>query len=59
MTVEAKLLFFPGQADPGWWVLTLLKHFGLVWSIKHPQDLADRPELVALSQSPKQADVQS
>ncbi|PKM04986.1 MAG: acyl-CoA desaturase [Gammaproteobacteria bacterium HGW-Gammaproteobacteria-6] len=56
---SAKLGILPGQADPGWWVLTLLKHFGLVWSIKLPQDLADRPELAALSQPPKQADVQS
>lgn len=37
------------QVDPGWWVLVVLKKIGLVWDIKQPQDLPDRPELVTIA----------
>lgn len=30
---SARLGLFPGQPDPGWWVLSLLKKLGLVWDI--------------------------
>jgi len=43
---SAKLGLSKGQADPGWWVLTVLGNLGLVWDIKLPQDLDFRPELV-------------
>ena len=40
----------PDQVDPGWWVLMVLQKLGLVWNIKKPEDLAERPELIALHQ---------
>jgi fatty-acid desaturase len=45
---SARLGLFPGEWDPGWWVLTGLRRLGLVWRIRLPEDLAPRPELVAL-----------
>jgi len=30
---SARLGLFPGQADPGWWVLTSLRRLGLVWDV--------------------------
>lgn len=45
---SAKLGLYPGEWDPGWWMLSLLQRLGLVWGIRLPQDLAVRPELLAL-----------
>lgn len=45
---SAKLGLYKNEVDPGWWVLVTLKRFGLVWDIKLPEDLADRPELKSL-----------
>jgi fatty-acid desaturase len=48
---------FPGSArlglksdewDPGWWMLLAMRKVGLVWSLRLPEHLAHRPELVAL-----------
>lgn len=36
------------QTDPGWWILRLLEKIGMVWSIKTPENIAPRDELVAL-----------
>ncbi|MCB1228389.1 MAG: hypothetical protein KDK99_21460, partial [Verrucomicrobiales bacterium] len=36
------------QADPGWWALSLLKHWGLAWSLTEPIDLPPRPERISL-----------
>lgn len=30
---SARLGLFPGQPDPGWWVLSTLQRFGLVWDV--------------------------
>jgi len=44
---------FPGSArlglrfsefDPGWWALRAMQTFGLVWNLKQPEDLPERPE---------------
>ena len=40
------------QSDPGWWVLLLLKKYGLVWDLKTPDCLPIRPELRYLTKSP-------
>jgi stearoyl-CoA desaturase (delta-9 desaturase) len=48
---------FPGSArfglrasqfDPGWWTLVLMRAIGIVWNLKQPADLPERPELLAL-----------
>ncbi|CAN5285273.1 hypothetical protein BH11PSE11_BH11PSE11_07840 [soil metagenome] len=46
---SARLGFAPGEWDPGWWALTALRFAGLVWNLKLPCVLPDRPELVALN----------
>jgi len=45
---SARLGLYPGEWDPGWWMLSLLRRLGLVWGIRLPQDLPPRPELLAL-----------
>lgn len=45
---SAKLGIHKNQIDPGWWVLSQLSKCGLVWGIKLPQDLPERPELIAI-----------
>jgi stearoyl-CoA desaturase (delta-9 desaturase) len=45
---SALLGIHSNQSDPGWWVLRVLEKVGLVWSIKTPDDLPARPELVYL-----------
>lgn len=45
---SARLGLYPGEWDPGWWLLSLLRCLGLVWSIHLPQDLPARPELRVL-----------
>lgn len=47
---SARLGLRPSQPDPGWWVLCLLRSVGLVWNVKLPSDLPERPELVPMSQ---------
>lgn len=37
------------QSDPGWWMLIIMKQFGLVWDIKTPEDLAYREEISHIS----------
>lgn len=43
---SARLGLEQGQVDPGWWVLWTLSKLGLVWSIRLPQHLDERAELV-------------
>jgi stearoyl-CoA desaturase (delta-9 desaturase) len=45
---SARLGLFPGEWDPGWWVLLALRRAGLVWGVRLPADLPARPELEAL-----------
>ncbi|GHA94586.1 hypothetical protein GCM10009069_16910 [Algimonas arctica] len=33
---SARLGLFPGQPDPGWWVLQALRKMGLVWHVVEP-----------------------
>jgi len=48
---SARLGLHPGEWDPGWWVLMLLRRAGLVWDVRLPRDLPARPELEALRPS--------
>ena len=48
---SARLALAPGEWDPGWWVLLGLRRLGLVWAIRLPADLPNRPELVTISPS--------
>ncbi|MGK5045560.1 acyl-CoA desaturase [Janthinobacterium sp. GB4P2] len=52
---SAKLGLLPGEWDPGWWVLLLLRRMGLVSGLRLPQDLAPRPELRRLDRAGDQA----
>lgn len=45
---SARLGLYPGEWDPGWWMLALLHRWGLVWDITQAQDLPLRPERQAL-----------
>lgn len=42
---SARLGLFPGEWDPGWWVLCALRKLGLVWDLTLPDDLPQRSEL--------------
>ncbi len=42
---SAKLGIFPGQSDPGWWVLCILQRTGLVWNLRDWQSIPQRSEL--------------
>jgi stearoyl-CoA desaturase (delta-9 desaturase) len=48
---SARLGLAPGEWDPGWWVLSALEKIGLVWSLRLPEQLPARPELVTRSQA--------
>lgn len=45
---SARLGLRSGEFDPGWEVLILLRRAGLVWDLKLPPDLPERPELHVL-----------
>ncbi|HEY1089548.1 MAG TPA: acyl-CoA desaturase [Burkholderiaceae bacterium] len=45
---SARLGIYAGEWDPGWWLLMLLQRIGLVNSMRLPQDLPVRAELVCL-----------
>ncbi|MCC2973238.1 acyl-CoA desaturase [Massilia sp. IC2-476] len=49
---SARLGLYPGEWDPGWWVLVLLRRLGLVWRIRLPHGCPDRPELRRLDDVP-------
>lgn len=42
---SARLGLRPGEWDPGWWVLCLLRRLGLARDLRQPADLPQRPEL--------------
>ena len=46
---SAKLGLQSSQHDPGWWVLCMLRRIGLVWNVKLPENLPERPELTRIS----------
>lgn len=51
---SARLGLFPGQPDPGWWVLCVLRHLGLVWDIVEagiPASHSGRPSLYSAAAS--------
>lgn len=45
---SARLGLAPGEWDPGWWMLLLLRRVGLVTAVRLPHDLPYRSELAAL-----------
>jgi sn-1 stearoyl-lipid 9-desaturase len=42
---SARLGLEPGQPDPGWWVLLVMRRLGLAWDLKQPGDLVPRDGL--------------
>lgn len=47
---SARLGLFPGERDPGWWVLMLFRRLGWAWDLRLPKDLPVRPELEPLDE---------
>jgi fatty-acid desaturase len=45
---SARLGLYPGEWDPGWWTLVLLRKLGLAWNFRLPDGCAHRPQLQAL-----------
>lgn len=54
---SARLGLYPGEWDPGWWVLSILRRAGLVHSVRLPDDLPARLELVPLVEANANAHV--
>ncbi|MEG2031043.1 MAG: fatty acid desaturase [Janthinobacterium sp.] len=52
---SARLGLLPGEWDPGWWALLLLRRMGLVSKLRLPADLAPRTALRRLDVAPAQA----
>jgi stearoyl-CoA desaturase (delta-9 desaturase) len=52
---SARLGLYPGQADPGWWVLMLLQRLHWVWNPSLPASLPPRAELRALEHQAQHA----
>lgn len=46
---SARMGLFPGQPDPGWWLITAFAACGLATNIKTPANLPWRPELRRLN----------
>lgn len=46
---SARLGLRDSQIDPGWWALCALRNLGLVWNLRLPADLPERPELASLN----------
>jgi stearoyl-CoA desaturase (delta-9 desaturase) len=45
---SARLGLFPGEWDPGWWMLLLFHRLGLTWNFRLPEHLPMRAELHCL-----------
>ena len=39
------------QSDPGWWLIRTLEMLGLVWDVRRPEDLPQRPERKTIARS--------
>ena len=52
---SARLGLLPGEWDPGWWTLLLLRRLGLVHDLRTPEQLPPRPELRPLHRAPAHA----
>lgn len=42
---ESAQIGFEDQFDPGWKIISVLEHLGLVWEVGRPRDSADREDL--------------
>lgn len=49
---SARLGLYPGEFDPGWWMLMLLKRLGLAWDFRLPAAMPPRAELRAIDAVP-------
>lgn len=49
---SARLGLYPGEWDPGWWLLRGLERIGLVHGLRLPEDLPPREELHRLDAGP-------
>lgn len=43
---SANIGLYQGQIDPGWWLIKFFQALGLATSIRTPEDLPERPELL-------------
>ena len=42
---SARLGLKPGQLDPGWWAISLLRRLGLIKNVRLPENIPERKEL--------------
>lgn len=45
---SAKYGLYPGEWDPGWWALSIMRRCGLVWDLRVPEQLPTLPEPVRI-----------
>ncbi|MES7218697.1 hypothetical protein U6N72_12775, partial [Cutibacterium acnes] len=48
---SARLGLYPGEWDPGWWVLVFLRRLGLAWNIRLPHHCTPRTEVRQLDEA--------
>lgn len=48
---SARLGLYPGELDPGWWMLMLLQRLGLAWNFRLPEAMPPRQELRVIDPS--------
>jgi fatty-acid desaturase len=48
---SARLGLRPGQHDPGWWAIRVMRALGLAWDVREPAHLPERPERIRLAES--------
>lgn len=49
---SARLGVEPGQLDPGWWLIVMLRAAGLAWNVKEPHDVGERKGLQRVEPRP-------
>lgn len=54
---SARLGLYPGEWDPGWWLLRALERVGLVGALRLPEHLPPREELQCLDTAPAPTNV--
>ena len=43
---SARIGLDPGQADPGWWVISKFERWGLARNVRRPRAVIDRQDLI-------------
>jgi fatty-acid desaturase len=46
---SARMGIEPGQADPGWWVISQMRNLGLAWNVGLPRPGTQRDDLMEIA----------